>query len=437
MSRTLTAADRKALIRAASAMEVGHPARRAILNGLFGKTAEKGEVGRKVLEDVLSRAKKLSGVDPTLAKYIMDTGLRDGDRGDDKIPMGKATVSAGKLKPSQTTMRLNKTIGMAIGMLLGKMPLGGDLGAIISKDNHILDGHHRWSAAIAAGGPGVSVGGYKADLKGSDLLRVLNIVTKGMFGGRNGQPGSGNIGKYTPANAKKVLEVFVEKGTDDPDYPIPAAGVKEALIKLGGSVEAGIEKMAENIGKVSKAVPSWAPDRKDMPVIREKELPAVSKVLNTGEVNWNYPLSVKEAQALIRLAAALPVGSEDRKIILAGCEKLPEGPMRDNCEKSKKDGVKPGKGKSKSKGKKDKMPKELLEKFKAKKAAQTIGSGKNGYIAMYKRQKVEVMADSKYEAQQMAAKHFRARKPHDVIVMLAEKGGKQVTHMPMFASKKS
>jgi len=195
--------------------------------------------------------------------------------------------------------------------------------------------------------------------------------------------------------------------------------------------------MAENIGKVSKAVPSWAPDRKDMPVIREKELPAVSKVLNTGEVNWNYPLSVKEAQALIRLAAALPVGSEDRKIILAGCEKLPEGPMRDNCEKSKKDGVKPGKGKSKSKGKKDKMPKELLEKFKAKKAAQTIGSGKNGYIAMYKRQKVEVMADSKYEAQQMAAKHFRARKPHDVIVMLAEKGGKQVTHMPMFASKKS
>ena len=40
-----------------------------------------------------------------------------------------------------------------------------------------------------------------------------------------------------------------------------------------------------------------------------------------------------------------------------------------------------------------------------RKAAQTIGSGKNGYIAMYKRQKVEVMADSKYEAQQMAAKH--------------------------------
>jgi len=56
-------------------------------------------------------------------------------------------------------------------------------------------------------------------------------------------------------------------------------------------------------------------------------------------------------------------------IITAGCEKLPEGPMRDNCEKSKEDGAVGGKGKAKKdKGKKDdgKMPPELLEKFKAK-----------------------------------------------------------------------
>jgi len=210
--------------------------------------------------------------------------------------------------------------------------------------------------------------------------------------------------------------------------------------------------------------------------------------------------------AMIRLAALLPKGSPERRALLAGCEKLPEGPMRDNCEKSKKDGVKPGKGKAKSKGKKDdgKMPAELLEKFKAKKKAERkappkehqftsednpnpkgndkdgdgktnekkpfeskkaalvrlastlpkgsderrtllamlksaapIGSGENGYIARYKNKRVEVMADTQYEAQQVAAKHFRARKPYEVSVMLAEKGGKQVTHMPLFASKKT
>ena len=70
-----------------------------------------------------------------------------------------------------------------------------------------------------------------------------------------------------------------------------------------------------------------------------------------------------------------------------------------------------------------------------KSASDTIGSGDNTYIARYKRQQVVVMADTSYEAQQIAAKHFRARKPYEVSVMLAEKGGKQVTHMPLMASE--
>lgn len=62
----------------------------------------------------------------------------------------------------------------------------------------------------------------------------------------------------------------------------------------------------------------------------------------------------------------------------AGCEKLPKGPMRDNCEKSKEDGGVGGKGKSKGKKKDDKkkddgkMPADVLEKFKAKKKAARL-----------------------------------------------------------------
>ena len=79
-----------------------------------------------------------------------------------------------------------------------------------------------------------------------------------------------------------------------------------------------------------------------------------------------------DRQLLIRVASTLPVGSEARRVILAGCEKLKVPAMRENCEKSKEDGVQPGKGKSKSKSKgDDKMPAELLEKFKAKKKAKT------------------------------------------------------------------
>ena len=56
----------------------------------------------------------------------------------------------------------------------------------------------------------------------------------------------------------------------------------------------------------------------------------------------------------------------------------------------------------------------------------------NGYICFYKNKKIEVMADSSYEAQQKAAKEFKAKKSYDVTVILAEKDGKQITHLPLF-----
>jgi len=71
-----------------------------------------------------------------------------------------------------------------------------------------------------------------------------------------------------------------------------------------------------------------------------------------------------------------------------------------------------------------------------KTAASTdpIGKGKNGYIAFYKGKKVEVMADTKLQAQITAAAYFKAKKSYEVDVELAETDGKQVTHKPMFAS---
>ena len=299
------------LIRLAATLPKGSDARKAVL-----RVAR----GLEITQSDIDKAKTLSGVDPSLAKYIVETGLKDGDPKDDQIPMGKANIAAGKLKPSQTTMQLPKTIGMAVAMLLGYMPLGGDLGAIISADNHILDGHHRWSAAIAAGGPGVSVGGYKAKLKGADLLKVLNIVTKGLFGRNKGNPGSGNISSYTPKNAEKILLKAVEDGLPG-KHPIAAEAVQKALTRLGGSVEEGIKQMSENIGKVSKAVPSWAPARADMPVINEKDLPPTAQALNKGIINWTAPFEASEKRAMIRLASTMPVGSQERKAILAGLKK--------------------------------------------------------------------------------------------------------------------
>lgn len=56
----------------------------------------------------------------------------------------------------------------------------------------------------------------------------------------------------------------------------------------------------------------------------------------------------------------------------------------------------------------------------------------NGYIAYYGGKKVEVLAETKYAAQQEAAKFFNAKKAYDVAVVLCEVDGKQYVNVADF-----
>lgn len=57
-----------------------------------------------------------------------------------------------------------------------------------------------------------------------------------------------------------------------------------------------------------------------------------------------------------------------------------------------------------------------------------VGNGANGYVAMYKGKKLDVYASTTYEAQQLAAKEFKAKKPWEVSIYLAELNGKPYVH---------
>jgi hypothetical protein len=71
----------------------------------------------------------------------------------DKAKITKGTISAGKLKKSQKELHQDKVEGIAKKFTSpGKFkPL------VISKDNHIVDGHHRWGAAIYKWGEDVKI----------------------------------------------------------------------------------------------------------------------------------------------------------------------------------------------------------------------------------------------------------------------------------------
>jgi hypothetical protein len=61
---------------------------------------------------------------------------------------------------------------------------------------------------------------------------------------------------------------------------------------------------------------------------------------------------------------------------------------------------------------------------------KTSEEGLNGYIGYYKGHQFEVYAKTSYEAQQKIAKEHGIKKMYEITVVLAEKGGEQVTHNP-------
>jgi len=261
-------------------------------------------------------AGKLDAVDPTVAKLITQSGLSDGDASDDKVSVSRKSWPASKLKPSQTSMVLPKALGMALFMLK-KGKVGGDLGALVSKDGHILDGHHRWAATILASGNKGQVGGYGANLPGKELLKVLNVVSKGMFNVRGGKAGKGALSQFTEGNVRSMLQDFTENGIGG-EFPWSPDDVKQVLEANFGSVEEGITAMANNASLITTTVPGWAPDRKQMPVIEPEQVPGAANALSKGEVDWNDPHR-KEGSLrgqLIRVAQTLPKGSEDRRAVL-------------------------------------------------------------------------------------------------------------------------
>ncbi len=56
----------------------------------------------------------------------------------------------------------------------------------------------------------------------------------------------------------------------------------------------------------------------------------------------------------------------------------------------------------------------------------------NGYKAFYRGKTTEIYADTSFQAQEKAAKFFKAKKSYEVTVMLCEKAGEQVVHTPTF-----
>jgi hypothetical protein len=253
----------------------------------------------------------LSKIDKKAAQmaYAAKGGEKDNNPDDDKVAFENASEAALDLKPSQKEVVPYKAVTFAFSALMKINPMfdgpGGDLQAIISDDNFIMDGHHRWAATILID-PTAKITATRIKLPGEALVTALNVVTAGK--GRKGNTGEGNIANFGGDAITSQVDVVLEKGyfaEKDTEK------LKEALVKWAGSVEEAKKRMVENAKKMVKTIPSWAPSRVDMPVIQAPEVAAVAKQIAAGTVDIKPPYSPEVGNKL------KPTGAKSEGIIPA------------------------------------------------------------------------------------------------------------------------
>lgn len=241
---------------------------------------------------------KLSSVNKELAKDLASKGSQDQNLKDDVAKAKKVSAPAKSLKASQTTMDFGKFVGMAIQML-GKMGsfsggAGGDLGAIISSDSHIMDGHHRWAATLMVD-PSASVGGLGVNLPGEKLVGVLNVWTAAQ--GQSGKPSDTDLNALTGDSVAEKFKEMCSKGGKF--LPAPEEILQAFKAEGFDSLDAAADHVKKNWDSTegSRSIESWMPPKVDMPAIEPNQLEQVADDLQSGKMDINPPYSPEVKKA--------------------------------------------------------------------------------------------------------------------------------------------
>lgn len=221
-------------------------------------------------------------------KNFFKRGYKDDNVMDDVVKTKPVKIQASQLKPSQDAVYLGKALGMAIGGVEG-----GDLGAVISQDNRILDGHHRWAATIF-NNPKARVGGVQAELKIGDLVPVLRQAGDALGNKRGLAPKGGdqNIFKATLDDVKDAIY--------DGKYMNPQFYNKDKAIAW--FEEQGEKKIQSALNLLQRVgPPGGAPPRADMPKIEPEQVQQVAKKLQGGAIDVRAPYVKEELNHLTSL----------------------------------------------------------------------------------------------------------------------------------------
>ena len=148
-----------------------------------GKSVEEaaGKDAKAYLDRLKGEAAVAAGADPNADKSPFDMML-DHLREQGVAISEPTPMRVGELKATQRDIQAKKATGMAEAAMDDKVPWSPNKAPIvISSDNHILDGHHRWAAMAMLGKKG-EMKVIRVDLKMDELLdRSFDTPGAGVF----------------------------------------------------------------------------------------------------------------------------------------------------------------------------------------------------------------------------------------------------------------
>jgi len=112
----------------------------------------------------------------------------DGSMSDDTVSVGTAQGAAMDFKPTQSEIDLMKSVSWPLGSaktLTDSITSGPTAVGIVTSGDLIIDGHHRWSGAIAIGGNNAKISGKDVNWPGKNTkekLAAAQIAIAGELG---------------------------------------------------------------------------------------------------------------------------------------------------------------------------------------------------------------------------------------------------------------
>ena len=213
----------------------------------------------------------------------------------DKVKVTKGKIEAGKLKKSQKELHQDKIEGIAKRFTSPDKfkPL------IISQDNHIVDGHHRWGAAIHKWGEDVKIPIFRIHLpilKAIKLYKdIANSINEVMSIAARRKLARKGKSKLKRASKKRLIKMKRKRSNDD----LQKASIRKAktilmqkMMKKAPADMTMVDKMkfSQKIEKKPGKIQKIA--KKILPKLKQAETERVRKMRSNNVQKANEDITI-------------------------------------------------------------------------------------------------------------------------------------------------